>query len=85
MLAKIHIARKQLFPDEETYRAAIQQVTGETSAGQCSDGALVAILDKFRKLGFKDMAQPSSNPQARAIYAIWADLHRSCATRRARR
>ena len=74
LLAKIHIARKQLSLDEESYRARIQEVTGQTSAGQCSDGALVAILDKFRKLGFRDESKPSSNPQARAIYAIWADL-----------
>ena len=53
MLAKVHLARKELGLDEGTYRAVLSRVTGLESAGSCSEGQLGQVLDEFKRLGWK--------------------------------
>lgn len=52
-LAQIHIAKTQLgLPDDE-YRALLLQVTGKTSSKDLTWQGRKALLDHFKKLGFK--------------------------------
>lgn len=76
MLAKIHVAKKQLALDEEAYRDVVRRVTGRDSAGAASDRQLDALLREFRRLGFKAPAGrgPARQPYVRMIYGIWKDL-----------
>lgn len=52
-LAKIHIARKDLGLDEETYRALLMRVAGVDSAAQLKVRKVAAVLDEFQRLGWK--------------------------------
>lgn len=76
MLAKAHIARKDLALAEDTYRAIVLRVTGCESAAAASEAQLDALLAEFRRLGWrpKKGRRPSEIPHVRKIYAIWAEL-----------
>ena len=75
MLAKVHIAKKQLAMDDDSYRAVLRRVTGVDSTKTLSIGALDAVVTEFKRLGFKPVARPVSDKAwVRKIYAIWAEL-----------
>ncbi|GAB0119456.1 phage protein GemA/Gp16 family protein [Acidisoma sp. 7E03] len=75
MLAKAHIARKELFRSEDDYRAVLERVAGVTSAAACSDAQLDQVLTEFRRMGWKPKAaRISHKPHVRMIYAVWNDL-----------
>jgi len=78
MVAKVHIARKELALDEGTYRAVLRRVTGSESTAACTDAQLEAAIAEFRRLGWKPKAGAkrgrSAKPYVRMIYGIWGDL-----------
>lgn len=77
MVAKVHMARKELGLDEDTYRAALKRVTGKSSAGDMNDGELVRVLDDFKTKGWKAKAgrpAPAAHPVARKARALWISL-----------
>lgn len=53
-LARIHMARKQLALDEETYRALLKRVTGKDSSGAMTTAQRNAVIAEFERLGFKE-------------------------------
>ena len=59
-LGKIHIAKKDLGLDDDTYRALLARVAGVTSAKDLNPRQVSAVLAEFQRLGW----QPSSNPRA---------------------
>lgn len=52
-LAKIHIAKKQIGMDDETYRAMLGMVAGVNSAGKLDARGRRAVLAHLRNVGFK--------------------------------
>ncbi|MBF7689599.1 gp16 family protein [Acinetobacter pollinis] len=58
-LATIHVAKKSLGLDDDTYRDLLEQVTGERSAKHLNDDQLIKVLKHFEHLGFakKDFGQ----------------------------
>lgn len=52
-IALIHVAKKQLGLDEETYRAKLQMITGKTSTKYMSDAERRKVLKVFENDGFK--------------------------------
>jgi phage gp16-like protein len=52
-LRLIHIAKKQLHLEDDEYRAILQDVTGSQSAGDLNVEQRQALLDRFKKIGFK--------------------------------
>ena len=52
-LAKIHIAKKQLGLDDDSYRAMLQMIAGVNSAADLPMDGRRKVLDHFRKAGFK--------------------------------
>jgi len=52
-LAAIHVGKKQLRLDEETYRAMLTRVTGKSSAKDMSEGERLAVVREMRRQGFK--------------------------------
>jgi len=82
-LAKIHLAKKRLALDEETYRATIARVCGgKTSAGDLDEDERGKLLDEFKRFGFTEGGSYTTSiadfddrePQARLIRCLWEDL-----------
>ena len=92
MLAKVHIARKELRLQEPEYRAMLERITGHDSAGDCSVAQLGAVLDELKAKGWKPTVfvnqdkqtrprtapgrAPADHPVARKARAMWISLHR---------
>jgi len=81
LLAKVHLAKKDLALTDDSYRDRLQQVTGHRSAADCSEPQLVAVIEAFKALGWKDKparrvgARPlADSPQARKARAQWLSL-----------
>lgn len=66
LMAKLHIARKDLGLDEDTYRAMLENLTGKRSAADCTDRQLVMLVAALRKRGWKD-SRPKA-PKVRPEY-----------------
>ena len=69
-LKLIHIARKHMAWDEDTYRAILQRITGQTSAAALTARQRQAVIDEFIRLGWKLTARkghraPGKVPQDR--------------------
>lgn len=52
-LAKIHIAKKELAMDDDTYRAMLMQVAGVSSSKDLSATGRAKVLEHFKAAGFK--------------------------------
>jgi phage gp16-like protein len=77
MLAKIHVAKKQLALTDDSYRDLLRRITGQDSAAALDAGALDKVLAEFRRLGFRAPSRAkarSAKPQVRMIYAVWKDM-----------
>ena len=78
MIAKIHIGKKDLGLDDDTYRAILERVTGHRSARDCTDKHLTDVLAELGAKGFKASAgtgrTASKKSWVRKIWAIWGDI-----------
>ena len=75
MLAKIHVAKKQLALTDDSYRDVVKRVTGADSSRDCTDGQLERLLGEFARLGFTAVSKPKpGKPWVRKIHAIWKEL-----------
>lgn len=80
-LAQIHVAKKQLGLDDDTYRAILWTVGRVRSAGDLDWTGRKALLEHFRAKGWKPAppkkkAEPVAvGDQAGMVRALWADLH----------
>jgi phage gp16-like protein len=82
-IAKIHIAKKELALEDDSYRAMLMRVTGKSSSTHCDIAQLDAVLAEFRRLGFAS-AKPraktahdrplSERAYVRMIFGLWKDL-----------
>ncbi len=77
MIAKVHLAKKQLALADESYRDILRRVTGQESAGALDERDLDRVLAEFKRLGWKpkpNRTGTSKHAQIRMIHAVWADL-----------
>lgn len=56
-LSKIHIAKKDLGLDDDTYRALLARVAGVTSAKDLNPRQVSAVLAEFQRLGWQPVAK----------------------------
>jgi phage gp16-like protein len=90
LLAKIHIAKKDLGLDDDTYRDVLEAATGKRSAAGLTGGELVAVVKHFEARGWKPSvvkggkagaaasgrpARRADHPVARKARALWISLH----------
>ncbi|WP_299072811.1 gp16 family protein [uncultured Paraglaciecola sp.] len=86
LMAKIHIAKKQLNLDDDVYRDVLNHITGQSSCSKMSDNQLKNVLDHFKNKGFKakpkngrrmspNSSEPVKTPQIRKIRAVWITMH----------
>jgi len=75
--AAIHVAKKQLGLDDDTYRDLLDRVTGKRSAKDMSDAERQAVLEEMRRQGggFKPGSNGSRRPLegrfAKKLQALW--------------
>ena len=76
MLAKLHIAKKELGLEDADYRVVLARVTGRDSGRDCTDQELHALIQEFTRLGWtrKKSSPRSAKPWVRKVWAIWGDL-----------
>lgn len=80
LLAKVHLARKELALTEESYRDLLATVTGQRSAAKLTLPQLAAVIERFKALGFegKSRTRPKRPPgeglQASKVRALWLSL-----------
>lgn len=78
-LAKIHMAKKKLAMEEESYRAMLRRITGHDTAAALDLIQLNAVLEEFKRLGFHGGAprrwRPAAQkPHVRKVFALWHAL-----------
>lgn len=56
-LAMIHVAKKALALEDDDYRSILLAVTGKTSSAQLNGAGRKALIDHFKKIGFKVVAK----------------------------
>ncbi|WP_282800021.1 gp16 family protein [Bombella apis] len=89
LLASLHIARKDMALEEESYRALLYRVTGQTSAKELTEEQLRSVLAEFERLGWKKARfrrfAAGNRPDVRKVFAIWSSLrdHLECRGSRA--
>jgi len=71
MLAKIHLAKRDLALDEDSYRALVLRVTRCASSADCTRPQLVALLAEFKRLGWGAPRQVSTKAHVRKLFALW--------------
>lgn len=80
-LAAMHVAKKRLGLDDDTYRDILERMTGKRSARDMSEAERRAALDEFRRLG-SPLPNPSpqvggakrrrlEGPHAKKLQALW--------------
>ncbi|MHA7882775.1 gp16 family protein [Nitratireductor rhodophyticola] len=76
-LAAIHVAKKQLGLDDDTYRAVLVRITGKNSAGTMNELEREKVLAELRRQGFRNVSRMSSaskpleGPYSRKLQALW--------------
>ncbi|WP_303763469.1 regulatory protein GemA [Sphingobium yanoikuyae] len=87
LLAKVHIAKKQLGLDEDAYEGVLMRVAGTTSAGACTVPQLRLVVEDFERRGFTAVAKRPGTPRradhavARKARVMWISLAHLCAVR----
>ncbi|MBC2658325.1 regulatory protein GemA [Pseudomonas sp. MSSRFD41] len=80
----IHVARRELRMDDDTYRLMLSGMVGlegATSTADLSVPNLQRVLEQLKQLGFKPRpnktgARPRANDeQAKKIRSLWLELH----------
>ena len=78
-LAKIHIAKKQLGMDDDTYRAVLLRFGKKESAADLSIPEMEKVLEHMKRSGFKVRSKKIDRPQAnddqsKMIRGLWLEL-----------
>jgi phage gp16-like protein len=90
-LAKIHIGKKDLGLDDDTYRDILREAGRVESSADLDYRGRMAVLERFKELGWrpkcrarapgtgdrgKRLSRPlADDPQSKKIRALWLDLH----------
>ena len=67
MMAKIHIAKKQLGLDDDTYRDVLERVTGRRSCKKMLIGELEAVIKDMESRGFTAKATPKHGKKPNVV------------------
>ncbi|TCU35427.1 gp16 family protein [Rhizobium azibense] len=78
-IAAIHVAKKQLGLDDDTYRAKLARITGKQSAKDMTESEREKVLTTFRNEGFRpapatrraDGRRRLSGKYAKKLQALW--------------
>lgn len=80
LMAKVHIAKKDLGLGDDEYKSIINRIANKDSSAKCTEKQLDKIVKEFERLGWKNrnnLKRKTRNaPTAliRKIYALWGEL-----------
>lgn len=79
LIQLIHVAKRELSLDEETYRETLEQTTGKNSLKAMTDAQLQAVLDRLKTAGFSIKSKTGTNKladdaQSKLIRHLWLML-----------
>lgn len=79
LISQIHIAKKDLALDDDTYRAALKSATGKTSCRDMSLSDLMKAVQAFKERGFKVTRKKGRSPASAGrrvdkMRAIWIEM-----------
>jgi phage gp16-like protein len=82
-LAQIHIAKKDLGLDDDTYRAVLWTVARARSSKELDFHGRKAVIKHFKERGWKNKPATkakssralATDPQSKMIRALWLELH----------
>lgn len=79
LIAKVHVAKKELRMVDDDYVEVLLRVAGVASAKDATNEQLIAVLKEFERLGFAAKSQnkgprPADHPAARKARALWISL-----------
>lgn len=84
LIKLIHVARRDLGLDDETYRTMIQQITksDKTSSADLTVLQLEQVLKHLKSCGFRIKHKAGSRPlaedaQSRKIRSLWLEIHQA--------
>ncbi len=81
LIGKIHIAKKELGLDDDTYRSLLRLVVNKESAAKCTEPQLIKVLNALKEKGFKPKAANAYRTPAKSrvditkLYALWKELY----------
>lgn len=94
LLAKVHVAKKELGLADDDYRQIVSEETRQMSAGDCTEAQLETVIRRFQGRGWKakparrakpaqgKRARPQAqHPMARKARALWISLYQLGAVR----
>ncbi len=87
LLARVHIAKKDLGLDDDVYRDFLEQHTGQTSAGGLSEIELKKLVKAFEGVGWTSQKKGSYRAKSkkayvRLIHVYWKKLSDAEITRK---
>lgn len=82
-LAVIHVGKKELGWDDDTYRDALKAWTGKRSSGQMTAEERQTVIENMKRLGFTPASDreerltidEDDDPQVQKIKQLWLALH----------
>ena len=74
----IHVGKKMLGLDEDSYRALLIGAVGLDSLKSCTDDQLARVIRKMKEMGFTPTPSKGAamHPMARKARAMWVSLHK---------
>jgi len=88
MLGKVHLAKKDLGLDDESYRDVVARITGKDSSSKCTRPQLVDLLAECKRLGWvaskpkrAGTRSMAADPQSAKMRALWLALYHLGAVR----
>jgi phage gp16-like protein len=77
MIAKIHVAKKEMQLLDDDYRAMLIEVTGRSSSADCTIAELRAMIEAMKRKGFQPRKAngAADHPFALKARAMWISLH----------
>lgn len=79
LIAKVHVAKKELGLDDTAYGDILFRVTGQGSSADCNDAQLVTLIDEFKRQGWQakpkaPKSRVADHKTARKARALWISL-----------
>lgn len=81
LIRLIHVAKRDLSLDDDTYRAILLQIADKTSSADLTVPELEKVLEHMKRIGFKvrSKSKPSrplaQDEESKKIRALWLFLH----------
>lgn len=81
LIAMVHIAKKALALDDDTYRAMLVAASGKNSCGEMNVPELERVLSHLKHKGFTPKRVQTPPDRVHKIQALWKAMHKEGITK----